>query len=527
MKTLSRLISFPRSCPLCVGMHMGHAFLAQRARTRKPQTRSEPHMNTILHPFRPFVTTLAILFLSLGAIPPAHAAEHVINFEAGLSGWSAVKGTSYFNWARHAGGTHSGHTGPNEAEEGNYYLYLEASRNTPSRIAYFQSPDFPETIKRVSFHYHMYGAHMGTLTLEGFDGSRWLQLWRVSGQQHGSHYAPWTRKELDLSARTIRKVRFKGVTGSGPGKLYRGDMAIDFITLTTSKEVSAGHWSKSGDDVYFANGNVGIGIKDPKADLAVLGNLSKALSGHIAIAKGSINVTGVGTRFTKDLAAGDSLLIKDQVFRVAKILSDTELNLNAAHPTGALNATAYTDGDLLSVHTGAEVSALTIDKSGNVGIGAAAPKATLEAKGPFIRKVFVATGLGPGDETDPAAGGRQIKSRVLNFTKLHADTAIRILYSDNLRVHRPDNTSIARWEIRINGAHPPGGAIYQDKHSHAGQNDLEPATILGYATGVPSGNHQIQIWVNIVPGYAAYAADTYTGWSNSRWTLEAQEVWMQ
>nr|VFK26898.1 MAG: MAM domain-containing protein, meprin/A5/mu [Candidatus Kentron sp. MB] len=468
------------------------------------------------------IAALYILLLTLAFISPTRAAEHVINFEAGLSGWSAIKGTSYFNWARHAGGTHSGHTGPVDAEEGNYYLYLEASRNTPSRIAYFQSPDFPETIKRISFHYHMYGAHMGTLELQGFDGSRWLELWRVNGQQHGSHYAPWTRKELDLSARTIRKVRFKGVTGNGPGKLYRGDMAIDFITLTTSKEVSAGHWSKSGDDIYFANGNVGIGIKDPKADLAVLGNLSKALSGHIAIAKGSINVTGVGTRFTKDLAVGDSLLIKDQIFRVAKILSDTELNLNAAHPTGALNATAYTDGDLLSVRTGAEVSALTIDKSGNVGIGAAAPKATLEAKGPFIRQVFVATGLGPEDGTDPAAGGRQIKSRVLNFTKLHADTAIRILYSDTLRIAGSGGHS-ARWEIRIDGAHPPGGAIYQDKHTHSHEN-LDPTTILGYATGIPAGNHQIQVWVNKVGGYGANA---YTGWLNSRWTLEAQEVWMQ
>ena len=435
MKTLSRLTSVPRSCPLrgqepepvstqrgqerslvptlCVGMHTPPRIMipvtcipsrcaylhmdshAQRGNQKNPtrtartagrnkkttQIRSEPHMNTILHPFRLFLTTFAILLLTLGAIMPARAAEHVINFEAGLSGWSAVKGTSYFNWTRHAGGTHSGHTGPNEAEEGNYYLYLEASRNTPSRVAYLQSPDFPETIKRISFHYHMYGAHMGTLALEGFDGSRWLELWRVASQQHGSHHAPWTRKEIDLSSKTIRKVRFKGVTGSGPGKLYRGDMAIDFITLTTSKEVSAGHWSKSGDDIYFANGNVGVGIKEPKADLAVLGNLSKALTGRVGITKGSPHMTGAGTRFTQEVVVGDSLLIGDNVFRVAEILSDTILNLNAPHPTGALNATAYTDSDLLSVRTGAEVVALSIDKSGNVGIGTKAPMAQLEVAG--------------------------------------------------------------------------------------------------------------------------------------------------
>nr|VFK34534.1 MAG: Fibrinogen beta and gamma chains, C-terminal globular domain [Candidatus Kentron sp. MB]VFK76895.1 MAG: Fibrinogen beta and gamma chains, C-terminal globular domain [Candidatus Kentron sp. MB] len=367
MRILFHSTPFPRSHAVRAGIaypHMGS--YAQRGNEKQP--------------VRPLIATLVIL-LTLRFISPARAAEHVINFESNLSGWSTIKGTSYFNWARHAGGTHSGHTGPNEAEEGNYYLYLEASRNTPSRIAYLQSPDFPETIKRISFHYHMYGVHMGTLALEGFDGSRWTTLWTVSGQQHGSHHAPWTRKELDLSARTIRKVRFKGVTGSGPGKLYRGDMAIDYLTITTNKEISAGHWSKSGSDIYFANGNVGIGIKDPKADLAVLGNLSKALTGRVGVLKESTHLTGVGTHFTQELTLGDSLLIGDRVFIVKEIRGDKELILNAKHPVGAFNVTAYTDSDLLSVRTGAEVTALAVDKSGNVGVGTKAPTTKLEVAG--------------------------------------------------------------------------------------------------------------------------------------------------
>nr|VFK74274.1 MAG: Fibrinogen beta and gamma chains, C-terminal globular domain [Candidatus Kentron sp. MB] len=332
------------------------------------------------------IAALSILFLllALAFLSPAHAAEHVISFEANLSGWSAVKGTSYFNWARHAGGTHSGHTGPVEAHEGNYYLYLEASRNTPSRIAYLQSPDFPARIKGISFHYHMYGAHMGTLELEGFDGSRWTTLWTISGQQHGSHHAPWTRKELDLSAKTIRKIRFKGVTGSGLGKLYRGDMAIDYLVVTTDqKPQTQSLWSKPGpgNDIHYAHGNVGIGTNQPKADLAILGNLSKPLTGHIAAPGGSVHVIGTGTRFTKEVGIGDSLLIGDKVFLVAGITSDIALTLNAPHPTGALNATAYTDSDLLSVQTGAEVTALAIDKSGNVGIGAKAPTTKLDVRG--------------------------------------------------------------------------------------------------------------------------------------------------
>nr|VFK29745.1 MAG: Fibrinogen beta and gamma chains, C-terminal globular domain [Candidatus Kentron sp. MB] len=339
-------------------------------------------MKTLFPLFRRFNIALALIPFTLGATDFVNAAEHVIDFEKGLGGWRAIKGTSYFNWARHTGGTHSGHTGPNEAEEGNYYLYLEASRNTPGRTAYLQSPDFPETIKRISFHYHMYGAHMGSLALEGFDGNTWRELWRVNGQQHGSHHAPWIRKEIDLSARTIRKLRFKGTTGSGHGKLYRGDMAIDYITLTTDTiKPGATPWSRSGNDVYFANGNVGIGSNSPGADLSVLGRLSKPLAGHVGIPKGSPHVTGVGTRFTQALKVGDSLRIGDSVFRVAEIRSDISLTLNAAHPVGAHDATTYTDGDLLSVRTGAEVSALSIDKSGNIGLGTKVPMTKLDVRG--------------------------------------------------------------------------------------------------------------------------------------------------
>ena len=166
--------------------------------------------------------------------------------------------------------------------------------------------------------------------------------------------------------------------------------------------------------------------------------------------------------------------------------------------------------------------AVYVSQAGHVGIGTGEPRAKLEVRGSFIRQVFIATGIGPQDETDPAAGGRQIVSRVLNFTKVHADTAIRILYCDNLRVQ--GNDTGARWEIRIDGAHPPGGAIFQDKYVDSGNNH-DPATILGYATGVPAGSHQIQIWVNFLePGRVC---DALTGWYDSRWTIEAQEVWIE
>ena len=346
----------------------------------KTKTPDEPPPKSRPTPFRErrealtyFLAASLGLAALLGLVAlPAHALEHTTGFEVDIRGWTVIKGTSRFNWARQTRGTHSGHTGPSGAHEGDYYLYLEASRNYPSRTAYLQSREFSGKIQKVSFHYHMYGAHMGSLALEGLDGNSWITLWATTGQQHANHQAPWTREEVTLSGRTIQKIRFKGTTTNNPnGGQYRGDMAIDYITVTTDKIVTSDHWQKteSEDGLYYGPGNVGIGDKQPQADLSILGNLSRPLTGRVTAPANSSNAMGVGTQFTRELRVGDSIRLGDKVFVVATIVSDTALTLNAPHPVGVFNATAYTDGDLLSVQTGAEVDALLVDKSGNVGVG--------------------------------------------------------------------------------------------------------------------------------------------------------------
>nr|VFJ57036.1 MAG: Collagen triple helix repeat-containing protein [Candidatus Kentron sp. FW] len=329
-------------------------------------------------------TTLIIILLLLIAVPTA-ARDYIAGFEAGLNGWTASKGTSLFNWTRHSGSTHSGHTGPASAQEGDHYLYLEASRNTPAKTAYLEFAGFAGTPQSISFHYHMFGVHMGTLALETFDGNAWAEIWRISGPQHIDHYAPWTARKIDLTGRTIHKIRFTGTTGDYqlPSQ-YRGDMAIDHVVFTTDaiEPSDDARWNqtKSGYGIYRLDSNVGIGTAEPDADLAILGNLSNPLSGHVGIPKGSTDVTGVGTKFTQELAVGDSLLIGEEVFAVREIRGDTELFLDAPHTEGALNATAYTDSHLLHVRTGAEIDALIIDKSGNVGIGTGDPTARLDIR---------------------------------------------------------------------------------------------------------------------------------------------------
>jgi hypothetical protein len=193
------------------------------------------------------------------------------------------------------------------------------------------------------------------------------------------------------------------------------------------------------------------------------------------------------------------------------ILSPREELTGVAYSLSAARACALTAPD------GEPKDAVYVDNEGNVGIGTTEPLAKLTVNGPIIRRVAIATELGPADDEN---NGR-IENRVLNFTKLYEDTAIRIFYCDTLRVR--STSAASRWEIRIDDVVPPGGAIFQSKYSSSG-DDHDPTTIFGYATGLPAGNHQIQIWVGPISGYAS---DAHTGWNNSRWTIEAQEVWIQ
>ena len=163
----------------------------------------------------------------------------------------------------------------------------------------------------------------------------------------------------------MEKVRFKGTTGSGQTtSQYRGDLAIDYVTiLTDTPPLPPVKWLESASnahDIHYAQGNVGIGTEEPNADLSILGNLSKPLSGHVGVNAGFKHVTGVDTRFTEELMVGDSPLIGEEVFIVIEILGDAELIIDVAHTVGEVNATAYTDSDLLSVRAGAETEALVV-----------------------------------------------------------------------------------------------------------------------------------------------------------------------
>jgi len=196
------------------------------------------------------------------------------SFESGWGDWYNVGGDD-FDWTRQSGTTPTSYTGPSGAFDGSYYLFTECDYHLPSQTANFVCNfDFTSISEPViSFGYHMYGSEMGSLRMDVFDGTSWINsVWSAVGQQHASASAEWTVPTIDLSAyggMADIKVRFRGTTNNATWH-DRGDMAIDNICIEQKDETiintfpycesfedGFGDWYNVGDDDFDWTRNSG------------------------------------------------------------------------------------------------------------------------------------------------------------------------------------------------------------------------------------------------------------------------------
>lgn len=158
-------------------------------------------------------------------------------FESGEGDWSQANGDDT-NWTRKTGSTSSSNTGPTSANEGSYYMYVEASSpHYPGKTAIFKGPCLDLTGKtsaEITFDYHMYGSAMGTLSLQATvdEGITWTNLWSLSGDQGNV----WKLATVDLTTYVgqIVTLRYLGTTGTS----YTSDMSIDDISITVEEETN-------------------------------------------------------------------------------------------------------------------------------------------------------------------------------------------------------------------------------------------------------------------------------------------------
>ncbi|HAP58714.1 MAG TPA: hypothetical protein DCR93_04110 [Cytophagales bacterium] len=166
---------------------------------------------------------------------------------------------------------------------------------------------------------------------------------------------------------------------------------------------------------------------------------------------------------------------------------------------------------------------------GKVGIGTEDPEARLHVAGlarlhqyQGARWVWVATGNGPNEEVHFG----KITSRVLRFQKYQAETALLIRYSDTFRA-KGISASQGRWTIKIDDLDAKPAPIYKDYYAFIDHGQFTehhfPGSIQGTAHYIGSGEHEISIWVGDTSNTAG-ERDRYTGWSNSTWMIEVEEV---
>ena len=154
------------------------------------------------------------------------------DWQSGQTGWTEQNSGPYWNLL--SGQTGSVNTGPaggsanGTPTAGNNYMYLETS--TGAGTSYLIGPGFTVTGQATfEFDYHMFGASMGTLAVEAWNGSTWTEVWSISGQQQTSLGAAWTTISIPLTGYYgVINLRFRGLRGSS----FTSDMAVDNLLLT-------------------------------------------------------------------------------------------------------------------------------------------------------------------------------------------------------------------------------------------------------------------------------------------------------
>ncbi len=268
------------------------------------------------------------------------------SFENTLGAWTQGSGDD-FDWAIRTNGTPSSGTGPSNAVEGSYYIYVETSDpNNPSKTTILNSPCFDlsgQTTASFTFKYHMNGTAVGSLKLEAStDGTTWNQVWSRSGSQGDS----WENATIDLASYTGANVRLR-YTGTS-GASWSGDMAIDALNLSTS----GGGTDPAPTEYCASNGNDVSDEYIQRVQLGSIDNSTGATSGGYADytslsttlgATNSITITPAwtGSPFSEGYAVwidfnrdGDFNDPEEQVLSQSPTQS-TSINGSFSIPTGA------------------------------------------------------------------------------------------------------------------------------------------------------------------------------------------------
>lgn len=137
--------------------------------------------------------------------------------------------TSY-SWRVRSIQTGTFNTGPlaDLSGSGNYiYAEADAAQFSPATVLSTPIIDVSGlTAPYLEFGYFMFGIAVNQMTVEVNNGSGWVPVDTLSGQQQSGSSAPWLTREISLSPSSTLQVRFiADATG------FQGDIAIDEVAV--------------------------------------------------------------------------------------------------------------------------------------------------------------------------------------------------------------------------------------------------------------------------------------------------------
>jgi hypothetical protein len=145
------------------------------------------------------------------------------------SGTNQTQGDD-FDWTEWSGPTPTANTGPSGALDGNTYLYIEATGNTPNKQAIFRTDCFDLTdLNRPVFrlYHHLFGSQIGQLEIKVSvnAGNTYTSEYTIQGDQGDN----WKQMEIDLSNFISPYTVIQITATTGAGSL--GDIAIDLMEV--------------------------------------------------------------------------------------------------------------------------------------------------------------------------------------------------------------------------------------------------------------------------------------------------------
>ena len=250
------------------------------------------------------------------------------------NGWTRT--INSFKWLPNTGGTSSSLTGPlgDHTTGSGVYVYTEASSSGGNADLTSPCLDLSNFTKPVlKFWYHMHGATMGTLYIQGIDSyGNWIDLDTIVGQQQAAQNDPWLQYTVGLSAITtgITKIRFHAVKGSS----YTGDISIDDIYINEPKQWDVG--AKA--------------ITKPSANYAVAGSSIDTIQVKVEnFGWDTITpTTGVSVSYEYNGQSAVTINISDTIYPYQSILIDFTSSVLVAAGNEAIKA--YTNFTLDSVN---------------------------------------------------------------------------------------------------------------------------------------------------------------------------------